>query len=105
MMAATLCDVMRADDVKQILASHRQRLAELGAAQLWVFGSVARGEARVDSDVDILVELSRPVGLVAFSRLRRFLEQTLGTKVDLGTPDSLRPSIRAEVLTEAVRVA
>ena len=70
-----------------------------------MFGSVARGEANDNSDVDLLVEFSEPVGLFAFARLQRFLEQILETRVDLATPAALRDSMREEVLEEAVRAA
>jgi predicted nucleotidyltransferase len=70
-----------------------------------VFGSVARREERPDSDVDMLVEFSRPTGLFGLIRLRLFLEEQLGCRVDIGTPNSLRPKVRETALAEAVRVA
>jgi predicted nucleotidyltransferase len=72
---------------------------------LSVFGSVARGEARPESDVDLLVEFSAPVGLFEFVRLRRFLEEILGARVDLVTPDALKPQLKQAVLREAIRAA
>ncbi len=60
---------------------------------------------RKNSDVDILVEFSRPVGLFQFIELQQRLEALLGSKVDLGTPRSLRPRIKERVLQEAIRVA
>lgn len=96
---------MRRDEVITILTAHREELRRLGVKSLAVFGSVARDEARPDSDVDILVELDRPMGLFGFLDIEAYLEQILGAKVDLGTPDSLKPTIRATVLGEAVRVA
>lgn len=68
-----------------------------------LFGSVARDEARTDSDVDLLVEFDRPVGLFTFIRLKRYLEEILETPVDLGTPDSLKPYLQESVFREAVR--
>ncbi len=72
---------------------------------LSVFGSVARDEARPDSDVDLLVEFDRPIGLFAFVALKLYLEQILGQRVDLVTPDALRRQFSDEVLREAVRAA
>jgi uncharacterized protein len=70
-----------------------------------VFGSVARDEARTDSDVDVLVEFSRPTGLIGFNRIQIRLEQILGTRVDLTTRAALRESMRDEILREAIRAA
>ena len=72
---------------------------------LFVFGSVARGEARPDSDIDFLVEFARPTGLLGFTRLRLMLERVFRCPIDLGTKNGLRPSIRQHALAEAVRVA
>ena len=94
---------MRRDEALAILAAHRQELHAMGVASLSLFGSVARDEAGPDSDVDLLVEVRRPFGLFALARLERYLESILGRPVDVGTPDSLHPMIRDQVLREAVR--
>jgi predicted nucleotidyltransferase len=60
---------VRRDEVLARLAAHWPELTERGVARLAVFGSVGRDEARADSDVDLLVEFDRPVGLFTFSRL------------------------------------
>ena len=87
------------------LSSHHAELRTHGVASLHVFGSVARDEASPDSDVDLLVEFEKPVGLLAFVRLRRRLQDLLGCTVDLVTPNGLRPEMRAHVLKEAIRAA
>ncbi len=56
---------MKRDEVLAILAVHREQLQELGVKSLELFGSVARDEARPDSDVDFLVEFDRPGGLLS----------------------------------------
>ena len=60
----------------------------------WLFGSFARGEEHEDSDVDILVKFDRtlPVGLFAYVRMNRELEEKLGRKVDLVEEGTLRPA-------------
>ena len=94
----------RRDEILRILAEHRSNLEELGVKSLALFGSVARNEASRNSDVDLLVEFARPVGLFKFFDLQNYLESILGCKVDLGTPDSLKPALRERVLKEAVYV-
>ncbi len=69
-----------------------------------VFGSVARDEQTFQSDIDLLVEFSRPVGFVTFMRLENFLSEQPGNKVDLVTSDSLKPVIRQDVLSEVIYV-
>ena len=60
----------------------------------WLFGSFARGEEKEDSDVDLLVEFDRsvPIGLFAYVRMHRELEEKLGRKVDLVEEGTLRPA-------------
>ena len=71
-----------------------------GVTSASLFGSVARGDDKPESDVDILVELGRPMGLFGYMRLARELEQILGRKVDLVTKKSLNKFIRPHVLPE-----
>jgi len=88
--------------VLAILEAHQEDLRQFGVKALTLFGYVARDEARLDSDVDLLVDFAKPVGLFTFMRLQRHLEQWLGRAVDLGTPDSLRPKLRESVFQETV---
>lgn len=97
---------MKRKDVLRILREQQKELADrFNVTSLSLFGSVARDEARPDSDVDLLVEFSQPVGLFLFIELQQRLETLLGCKVDLGTPRSLKPRIKEHVLREAIRVA
>lgn len=89
----------------ELLGNHRDEIRTFGVHSLSLFGSVARDEAREDSDVDILVEFLRPVGLFEFVRLQMYLEELLGRKVDLVTVEALRPEMRDEILQEAVHAA
>lgn len=97
---------MKRTDVLSILHKHEGELREkFGVESLALFGSVARDEARPDSDVDLLVEFNRPVGLFGLAALQQHLESLFGCKVDLGTPHSLRPSMKERVLQDAIHVA
>lgn len=58
------------------------------------FGSFAGDEQREDSDIDIIVEMEHPVGLIAFSGYRLDLEELLGMEVDLGTKEGVSPYVR-----------
>jgi predicted nucleotidyltransferase len=93
---------------EEVIRKLNQRRADLreryGVKSLALFGSVARDEATPASDVDLLVEFNRPVGLFGLFALQDYLESLLGCPVDLGTPDSLKPRIRARVLQEMVHV-
>lgn len=70
-------------------------------ASLKVFGSVARGEEREDSDIDILVRFVHPVSLLTLVRLERELSALFGRKVDLVTEQGLSPYIRDMVVANA----
>lgn len=94
---------MRQHEVLTILTNHQNMLKDFGVKSLILFGSVARDEARIDSDVDLLVEFDRPIGLFTFIRLKRYLEEILESSVDLGTPDSLKPYLREPIFREAIR--
>jgi len=91
--------------IRKTLKAHRAELAaEYGVASIGVFGSYARNEQRKGSDVDLLVEFSRPVGFVAFMRLEARLQKILGVKVDLVTKNALKPFIGRHILREVVLV-
>jgi len=83
------------DEILRIAAQH-------GARNVRVFGSVARGEAGPESDVDFLVELEPGRSLLDHAALLLDLEQLLGRKVDVATERSLKERIRVRVLREAV---
>lgn len=74
-----------------------------GIRRLAVFGSVLKGAARPDSDIDLLVEFEpgRTPGLIGISAIELELGQALGRKVDLRTPEDLSPHFRDEVLRQA----
>lgn len=96
---------MKFDELAHRIAGHREELASLHVRTLSVFGSVARGEAGDASDIDLLVEFDRPVGLFHFVTVKERLESLLDLPVDLVTPRGLKAPLRDRVLAEARRVA
>jgi predicted nucleotidyltransferase len=94
---------------QEVLLKLQQQYQELalhyGVKALFLFGSVARDEARPESDVDLLVEFKQPIGLFQFIELQQQLETLLGCKVNLGTRRSLKPRLIDQVLREAIRVS
>lgn len=95
---------MEREKVLEIIQIHQTQLQELGVKSLGLFGSVAREQAKLDSDVDFLVEFSKPIGFFDFFRVQHYLEDILGCNVDLGTFDALKEHLRKPVLEELVRV-
>lgn len=71
-------------------------------SRIALFGSYSRNEQTDKSDVDLLVEFNRPVGLFTLIELEDLLSNKIGIKVDLTTPDSLKAPIRPNVLRDAV---
>ena len=85
------------DDILRIATKH-------GAHNVRIFGSVARGEAGPDSDVDVLVDLEPGRSLLDHAALMIELEQLLGRRVEVATERGLRARLRDRVLREAVRL-
>jgi uncharacterized protein len=81
-----------------------QTASELGAHDVRVFGSVARGEERPDSDIDFLVTLEPGRTLMDLARLETRLEALLGRPVDVATVTGLREPVRSSALREAFHV-
>jgi predicted nucleotidyltransferase len=79
------------------------QLRERGVARIDLFGSIARNEAGNASDVDLLVELSRPMGFEFFA-LEEFLADALGRPVELSTRAGMRPRVLASAEEDLVRV-
>lgn len=76
------------------------RAAARGATNVRVFGSVARGEERATSDVDLLVDLAPGTGLLQLLTLREELADLLGAPVDVVPADSLKPRMAEAVLVD-----
>jgi predicted nucleotidyltransferase len=94
----------RTDLIKslQLKASDMQAL---GATSLYVFGSVARGESRDDSDVDLFIDYDPDrFSFVELIRLREQVSQFLGRPADLTTRQGLHPLLRPQIEAEAIKV-
>jgi len=97
-MAASLAQVL------ETLRTHEPELRRLGVCHAAVFGSVARGEARPDSDIDVLVDLDPelPIGVFEYARLKLYIGDLLGGAGDVVNRASLKPLLRDGILDESV---
>ncbi len=97
--------MLKSAEIQQLI---KDNLAELGrdyaVSEIGLFGSYVRDEQTPDSDLDILVAFSKPVGFVVFMQLEQHLQQLLGIKIDLVTRGALKPQIGARVLNEVYYV-
>jgi hypothetical protein len=96
---------MDRDEILQTLQEHRDEISRFGVTSLRLFGSVARNEASDESDVDVLVGFGASPSFSTYMKLRIFLEDLLGARVDLITERGLRDRVRPYVEREAIRVA
>ena len=93
----SLIDLIRSrrEDILRIAASH-------GARNIRVFGSIARGEANDESDVDFLVNFDESSSLMDHAALLVELEELLGRKVDVAPEESIRTKIKERVMKDAI---
>jgi predicted nucleotidyltransferase len=93
-------------DVNRLLQEKREAILQIaarhGARNIRVFGSVARGEADAQSDIDFLVDLEPGRSLLDLGGLLMDLQDLLGQNVDVVTERGLKPRIRERVLNEAI---
>lgn len=88
------------------LKPHADAIRALGATSLYLFGSVARDQAKTSSDLDLFIDYDQDSRFNAFDLvgIKQYLERTLGLDVDVTTRDSLHPMLRADIEQSAVRV-
>ncbi len=93
-------------DIVRNLQERETLLRRRGIAGLWVFGSVARGDAGPESDVDLAIDLepAAEVSLLDLARIKADLEGALGRPVDLGERSTMTPRVAAVAEREFVRV-
>jgi len=97
---------MTIDDVRRLIEPDKDALRARGVTALYVFGSVARGEAQRASDVDVIVDYdpSSDFNLIDLSAVHRHLSARFGGNVDVVTGNGIHRRIRDSVLGEAVRI-
>ncbi|NKB71056.1 MAG: nucleotidyltransferase [Candidatus Latescibacteria bacterium] len=93
-------------DLNQLRKEHRQKIlhlaAQYGARQIRIFGSVARGQADAQSDVDFLVDMEPGRSLMDMGGLQMGLQELLGCTVDIVSVKGLRARMKDRILEEAV---
>ena len=93
------------DEIKEIIKKHKDELKEkYSVKEIGIFGSFVRGEAKEDSDVDILVEFEKPIGFFKFLELEEYLSNLIGREVDLVSKKALKPHIGKHILEEVIKV-
>jgi len=93
------------DRIKKILKKHEKELKEkYGIKEIGIFGSYLRGEAKEESDLDILVEFKpdAKISLLEFVKLENYLSDLLEVKVDLVEKSALKPRIGKQILSEVI---
>ncbi|MBN1966331.1 MAG: nucleotidyltransferase family protein [Anaerolineae bacterium] len=86
------------EEIIQTLNTHAARLRELGVQRIGVFGSHVQGQARLDSDIDFLVEMSTgDYTLFDLGGVHRFLQDVFGREVDVVPADSIRPELEQHI--------
>ena len=97
---------MRRNEVLSALKQAEPDLRARGVAALYIFGSIARDEARPGSDVDVFIDKdkSRKFGFDEFMDVYFMIQERLGTAVDYGTREGLHPVLRPTIEREAIRV-
>ena len=91
------------DKILKILKKELPALKEkFKVKSIGIFGSYIRGEQTKTSDIDMLVEFGAPMGFFKFIELEDYLSEMLGVKVDIVTPDALKPLIKPHIIEEAV---
>ncbi len=92
-------------EIKGTIESNKKRLrSNYAVKEIGIFGSFVKGAQDAKSDIDILVEFERPIGLFGFVRLKFELSDLLGCPVDLVMKTALKPRISHQILSEVIYV-
>jgi len=97
---------MTLDDVRRLIEPEKEALRAKGVSALYVFGSVARGDAQAQSDVDVLIDIEpgKRFHIIDLANVYNRLTKALGTEVDIVTSRSIRNAFQRRALKDAVRV-
>ena len=95
---------MRREDALKQLRGSWERISSFDVQSLALFGSLARDEAGLGSDADIIVEFNGPATFDRYMDLKTFLEELLGCRIDLVTRKAIKPRMRPYVEEEAIYV-
>ena len=92
------------DKALEILRANRKMLRARGVVHAAIFGSVARGEARPDSDVDVLIEMDseKRIGLFGYAGLCEDIRELFPSRVDVVNKKTVKPRLRGSIAGEAV---
>lgn len=91
-------------DISDIKKKALPILKQAGVTRSSLFGSVVRGKAKKSSDIDILIEPPKGMGLFEFIDLKHKLEDVLNKKVDLGEYSTIKPRLQDNILSSAVQI-
>ena len=89
---------------RQLLQNKEELRQKFEVKTIGVFGSYVRGEQKLSSDVDIIVEFQEPVGLFEFMKLENYLSDLLGVMVDLVSKKALKPHIGENIMQEVIMI-
>jgi len=96
---------MRKDEALKLLTEHKPELVRrFGITDLALFGSTVRDEARPDSDIDVLVNFDGQATSKRYFGVQFYLEDLMGSPVDLVTNKALRPQLRPYIEKELIHV-
>ena len=92
------------DEIISYLKQNKALLNErFGVTRIGIFGSFARGEQSVTSDIDMVVEIEKArKNIHSFLKLKRFLEQEMAREIDLGFENSIKPAIKEKVIKQII---
>ena len=94
----------RANILQSLQGIKNEIKAAYKSKSLWLFGSFARGEENLTSDVDILVDFDRGADLFNLMALASFLEERFGRRVDIVSKDALRPELKEVIFKEMLAI-
>ena len=87
--------------ILKLLQAHKSELvSQYHLSEIGIFGSYSRGEQTQKSDIDILIDLEKPMGLLRFVHLKNHLSDILGVQVDLVMKSALKPALSQKILEE-----